>query len=595
MANFVQCKCGEKIATVRFRKADSVVCRSCGLIVYADGHTATKTAVIERRKPVAKKVRPSGFKPRLVMPAQFLGLAPIFYLNLVLAIVAVVVLIAYGGSRQVVSDSKPRPYSNKLNEWTQQESTINARIKEAATVKVNVKSIINDIMLNEVPASYKKTVGSTVIIEPQSYRIVNGERRSIGYGRPSSGFVFSPSGSVSGEDFYIITTFAAVDMADYVTVTFSDMSVARGSIAGGDPDSNIGVVRVPKKFLANAEEYRAVPTTDNVSLGEPIQTLGGIGMNTGLSLYRGAISFLKRARQSRLASGRPSGKCSVFYQTNCVINPGMEGGPAFNARGEIIGVSMSYLSEDDLGAELGISYEYVNGVNLILPIGYALKIANAIVKDGYFKRATIGVEFEVLDPADPASSLVVSYVEPESPAGKAGIVPGDRVLTIGATPIEVRVSGDIPALYRTIADLKTDAKIALKLQHAGAERTAELTPIEATDPQDFEFYCEDWGLSLRILTPREAAKRGLGETRGLFVSSIDRGGRAAEVNLRIGDIIVSIEGKLPVNRAELEELYIQLTSDQTLRNVFFKVIRSGYTRLFLLRNVKKISSGANVN
>src|SRR5690606_37066566 len=122
-----------------------------------------------------------------------------------------------------------------------------------------------------------------------------------------------------------------------------------------------------------------------------------------------------------------------FIQTDAAINPGNSGGPLFNLNGEVVGINSQIYSQS--GGYMGLSFA--------IPIDIADNVRNQIVADGRVTRSKIGVHIQPVSAADaqafgldrPRGSLVNS-VEDAGPADKAGIRPGDIILSVDGRPVE---------------------------------------------------------------------------------------------------------------------------------------------------------------
>jgi len=167
-------------------------------------------------------------------------------------------------------------------------------------------------------------------------------------------------------------------------------------------------------------------------------------------------------------------------------------------------------------------------------------------------------------------------------------VPGDVLRMIGPSPVEARDNDDLAVVRRRLSELKPGSNVELKLDRNGSQVSVKVVPEAWAQTDDFEVLFDLWGVSIKPLTVREAAKRGLKEGKGFFVSYVDPTGRAAEAGLTIGDIVVAIENDSPTTKEEIEKLYQRLSGDKNLSSIFFKVMRSGFVRCFLVKNSQRI-------
>ncbi len=331
-----------------------------------------------------------------------------------------------------------------------------------------------------------------------------------------SGFIVQPDG-------VILTNAHVVDGADEVRVKLSDRREFKGKVLGVDKPTDIAVVKIDAKGL---------PT---VKLGDPSQVRVGewvlaIGSPFGFdnTVTAGIVSATSRSL--------PEGTYVPFIQTDAAINPGNSGGPLFNLRGEVIGINSQIYSRT--GGYMGVAFA--------IPINVAADVEQQLVKNGKVERGRIGVAIQEVN-ASLASSFgldrprgaLVSSVEPNGPADKAGLKPGDVLLAVNGKPVER--SSELPPL---VAAVKPGTKAAFDVWRDGAKRQIavtvdELKPEKVASAGGTEKGSGKLGLAVRPLTPEE--KKELDGVQGLVVENA--AGAAARAGLRPGDVVTAVNGK----------------------------------------------------
>jgi serine protease Do len=237
-------------------------------------------------------------------------------------------------------------------------------------------------------------------------------------------------------------------------------------------------------------------------------------------------------------------------QTDAKINPGNSGGPLVDLEGEVVGINTL------INAGPGGSYGFA------IPINEVKQVAEVLIKSGRVQYAYLGVlvgDIEVLSPAQreklgrgtPAKGGLVSDVNPDSPAEKAGLKPGDVITAVDDQKVEVGAD-----VVDYVSSRPIGSKVAVKLTREGKPKTINVTLGELpSDDEEEESQAlspqvaEKYGLWVQTLTPELAAALGLERgTRGAVVTDVVRGSPAARVGLSQGDVITEIDRK-PVNGA----------------------------------------------
>jgi serine protease Do len=249
------------------------------------------------------------------------------------------------------------------------------------------------------------------------------------------------------------------------------------------------------------------------------------------------------------ATGRalPDSSYVPFIQTDVAVNPGNSGGPLFNMAGEVIGINSQIFSHT--GGYQGISFA--------IPIDVALAVKDQLVAHGRVVRGRLGVAIQEMNQPlassfgmKTATGALVSSVEKDSPAERAGLKTGDVVLKLDGKPVER--SGE---LARRIAEMKPGAKATLELWRDGAAKEVAVTVGEAQDAQVADASRPGeahgkLGVAVRPLSAEERKQNGAKD--GLVVESVS--GPAARAGIQRGDVILAVNGTTIKNVGELRNL-----------------------------------------
>jgi serine protease Do len=342
------------------------------------------------------------------------------------------------------------------------------------------------------------------------------------------------SGFIVGADGLILTNAHVVRDAQEVTVKLQDRREYKAKVLGSDPATDVAVLKIDAHNL---------PV---VSLGNPKQLAVGdyvLAIGAPFGFEQSATSGIVSAKGRSL----PGDGYVPFIQTDVAVNPGNSGGPLFDAGGSVVGINSQIYSQT--GGYMGLSFA--------IPIDVALSVKDQIVATGKVSRAKLGVAVQELDQSladsfklpQPEGALVAS-IAPGSAAARAGLQPGDVILSYNGQPIAA--SGDLPAL---VGMAKPGDRASLEVWRNGKKETLSATLAGATEKLAAADGQEDaprgkLGVAVRALSPEESRQVHL--KGGLLVE--DAGGAAARSGIEPGDIIVAVNGSQVSSPADLQKL-----------------------------------------
>jgi len=289
-------------------------------------------------------------------------------------------------------------------------------------------------MLDELSQSLAQNVESA---GPSVVR-VEGRRRL-----PATGVVWS-------EDGIIVTANHVLKRDDNIVVGLADGQAAKATLVGRDPGADLAVVRLESDDLTPAKWL-----ADGMRVGHLVLALGRPGRTVQATF--GIISALGDGW--RTATG---GQIDHYLQTDVVMYPGFSGGPLVNSDGQFLGLNTSAL---------------LRGVSLTVPAATIERTVNALLTHGRMRRGYLGVSTQPVRLPEPSrdelgqeTGLLIANVEPDSPAGKGGLLLGDTIIKIGDTP--VRHHDDL--LSWLSAD-RVGQKTPLTILRGGEIRTINIT------------------------------------------------------------------------------------------------------------------------
>jgi serine protease Do len=212
-----------------------------------------------------------------------------------------------------------------------------------------------------------------------------------------------------------------------------------------------------------------------------------------------------------------------MIQTDASINPGNSGGPLVNALGEVIGVNTSIFSRSG-GSE---------GLGFAIPIDRALRVAEDLIQFGEVRRAWTGVEVEavVADEWGRTRGVRIASVAPGSPADRAGLSPGDRLVLANGRSLGTPLDFEAVLLDAKAGD-------AVEVSIEGERRPHRLvTETLPTSRAERVEVLED--LEVVSVTPEIRAEQNLGAEAGALITGISAP-LSQSLGLARGDVILQI-------------------------------------------------------
>ena len=228
------------------------------------------------------------------------------------------------------------------------------------------------------------------------------------------------SGFVLTEDGYVVTNYHVVEDGTEIFVVLHDRSYHPATLVGYEANNDVALLKM------EGEGYQAVTlgSSDALIVGDQVAAIGNPLGELTSTLTVGFVSAKER---------NVSTDSSVInmIQTDCAINSGNSGGPLFNMKGEVVGItSAKYSGMSASGAS-------IEGIGFAIPIDDVLGILEDLMELGYVKSAYLGVSVYTLEPSPeyPLGCLVDSVV-PGGCADAAGILPGDIIIELAGFDID---------------------------------------------------------------------------------------------------------------------------------------------------------------
>ena len=391
------------------------------------------------------------------------------------------------------------------------------------------------------------------------------------------------SGVIISADGYILSNNHVVDGADELKITVpgrDEEFIAK--VIGTDPATDISVLKIEAENLPPI----TITDSDNLQVGDVVLAVGN-PFGVGQTVTMGIVS----------ATGRSMGgivSYEDFIQTDAAINMGNSGGALVDSEGRLVGINTAILSPT--GGSIGLGFS--------VPINMARRVMDSLIQDGRVTRGYLGIQLgdELSSTMAKAfglkdrSGALVNDVMANSPADKAGVKHGDVITELNGKKVP-----DSRQFRLWVSQTAPLSKVTLKVVRDGKEQKltatlAELKPEELaggrgpnragpekkTDALD--------GVQVTDLDRATRRQSGIPQNiQGALVTEVDPSSKAAEAEVRAGDVILEIERKKVANAQEAIDASDKLKADQPILLRLWSAPRNGgpgLTRYVVVEPVK---------
>jgi serine protease Do len=381
------------------------------------------------------------------------------------------------------------------------------------------------------------------------------------------------SGFIVGADGMIVTNRHVVAGGYRVTVTLEDGT--------SYPAHIIGTNALPDLALLKINANRSLPAvsfgdSNSLKIGDTVIVIGNPeGLSNSISV--GVVSALNRNLDTTAIDD--------FIQTDAAINHGSSGGPMFNLRGEVVGVSWALISPGQTSGSIGIG--------LAIPSRDAAFVVEQLRRSGRWNAGFAGMRLQQLTPEisralglHDTESAIVASVWPSGPAEAAKIMPGDTVLEFNH-----RRFPDVRALRRAIGETTPNTTVPLLIWRDRKEQTIELTitqwpasaanlnpagpPVVVPGDEDRNDTNRPLGLTMTAINnAQQSSEDPLSRKTGAQVSAVAPHSLAAEAGIEPQDIILRV-GPDPVATPQQVSTNIEKAQQQGVDIMLVLVLRNG--------------------
>ena len=305
---------------------------------------------------------------------------------------------------------------------------------------------------------YARNVASVVGITCGSTTLIGGQ--SVQTTVTGSGFFLS-------EDGYVVTNYHVVAEASSISVVTQDAEPHEASLVGRDATADMALLKV------EGDHFQPVTlgSSNELAIGDMVVAIGN------------PLSALEATQTVGYISGKnrevsTDSNVVNMLQTDAAINSGNSGGPLFNMRGEVVGITTAkYSGTSASGAS-------IEGLSFAIPIDDLKKSMEDLMTQGYIRSAYLGirgmdVEAAAVDTYGLPTGAYVESVEPEGAAAAAGVQPKDIITALGDHPVD-----SFNALARALRAFQAGDRTQITVYRGGQTLVLDITLSER--PRDPE-------------------------------------------------------------------------------------------------------------
>jgi Do/DeqQ family serine protease len=366
----------------------------------------------------------------------------------------------------------------------------------------------------------------------------------------------------TGDRYYVLTNNHVVKDATEVSVRLSDRRVFKATVVGTDPRKDIALVSFQSSERLPVAE---LGDSNALQVGDLVLAVGNpFGFDSTVTM--GIVSALGRHG--------PQGDVATYtdyIQTDAAINQGNSGGALVNISGQVVGINTWIAAPT--GGSIGLGFA--------IPINNARQAVQDFITKGKVEYGWLGAEIADVQGSDAAAAIardlkiegasgaLLQEIFKDSPADKAGLLPGDYV-----TRVDAQETPNAEALTQAVGRLTAGRTYSFTLIRYGQTMTV-LVKIGVRDSKDAVAQGSKLWPGMTVVPVIDQLRKDLNLPRGaegVVVGSLTaEKAPAAIAGLRQGDLITGINGRTVRGMMD----YFKALNDKANRNVNFQILREG--------------------
>ncbi len=443
----------------------------------------------------------------------------------------------------------------------------------ADTVEDLLPAVVNISTTQDAPTSNGTGVDQSLLGEIPKAPLLDDFRNQLenqfrGQQSPRKKISSIGSGFLVSKDGFIITNLHVIEGASEITVSLNDGSKYKAKIVGADKKTDLALLKITTN-----KELRFVKfgDSDKIRIGDWIIIIGN-PYGLGGSVSVGIVSARSRDINN--------GQSDDFIQTDAAINKGNSGGPMFNLKGEVIGISSAIFSPAG-GGNIGIGFAR--------PSSVAVQVTKQLKEQGEVTRGWLGVSVQDMTAEiaesmkiDKTKGAFVTEVMKDGPADKAGVVPTDVIIKFDDYDIT-----EMKILPKTVSKYPVGKAAKITILRNGKAKVLNVTvgklkdeEVKKADSKALEIKqplrpsARILGIGLVDLNEKIKKSRNIDATiDGLLVTNVLTKSEAAEKGIMAGDVILSAN-QTPVKSLEDLKMITEEARKSSSKKLFLFIKRN---------------------
>ena len=418
---------------------------------------------------------------------------------------------------------------------------------------IDFEAIINNAKEKVFPA--------LVFVKPILEEYERGEKKQIiVFG---SGIIISPDG-------YMVTNNHVVEKATRIKCVLFDERLVGAKLIGRDKDTDLALLKLDQVTPEEKFPFAEFAEANSLKDGNFVLALGapwGFTRSISLGIAGNVRRFIS------------DGRCeySLWIQTDASINPGNSGGPLIDTEGRIVGINT-------LGSNFG------GDMAFSIPSKTVQRVVGHLKEYGEVKRSWTGMRIQPLKDLesetflDRNTGVLVSSVDDNSPAKKAGMKVGDIILSVNGSLTNGVYDIDLPEIRWFLGDLQVEKPSVFVVERDGKPMDLSIVPRDKGKVEGEDYDCERWDFTVKEINEFDTPSLFYYKKQGVYVQGTQYPGNGRNAGLREGDIIVSID-KTPISSlAEMKKVYNAILEDNAReKKMVIDLLRSGTPRIVVLK------------